>query len=194
MGASQGAKRSRELGHRVPRCHGRVGGPVESQVQPGNSCSPSSTAEFVFALLRGLEARGIRQGWRAGFAQDRRRRHAPDLLAKASVGGKLAPVGSRLIDGVARKMADDFSPRSTRSSRPAVKPEPPPCGREKAAPPAWWVPGACSSFPRLPCAAAGALIEPSSVTFTRAPHASRRVFLIDPTHSMSPESGAQERI
>jgi uncharacterized protein len=28
--------------------------------------------------------------------------------AKASVGGKLAQVGSRLIDGVARKMADDF--------------------------------------------------------------------------------------
>ncbi|OGA20403.1 MAG: hypothetical protein A3I01_03395 [Betaproteobacteria bacterium RIFCSPLOWO2_02_FULL_65_24] len=29
-------------------------------------------------------------------------------LAKASVGGKLAQIGSRLIDGVARKMADDF--------------------------------------------------------------------------------------
>src|SRR5258706_4764524 len=28
--------------------------------------------------------------------------------ANASVGGKLAQVGSRLIDGVARKMADDF--------------------------------------------------------------------------------------
>ena len=27
---------------------------------------------------------------------------------KASVGGKLAQIGSRLIDGVARKMADDF--------------------------------------------------------------------------------------
>jgi uncharacterized protein len=29
-------------------------------------------------------------------------------LAKAQVGGKLAQVGSRLIDGVAKKMADDF--------------------------------------------------------------------------------------
>ena len=28
--------------------------------------------------------------------------------AKASVGGKLAQIGSRLIDGVAKKMADDF--------------------------------------------------------------------------------------
>jgi uncharacterized protein len=31
--------------------------------------------------------------------------------ANASVGGKLAQVGSRLIDGVARKMADDFFAR-----------------------------------------------------------------------------------
>jgi len=31
--------------------------------------------------------------------------------AKASVGGKLAQVGSRLIDGVARKMAEDFFAR-----------------------------------------------------------------------------------
>ncbi len=29
-------------------------------------------------------------------------------VTKASVGGKLAQIGSRLIDGVARKMADDF--------------------------------------------------------------------------------------
>lgn len=31
-----------------------------------------------------------------------------DYNAKATVGGKLAQVGSRLIDGVARKMAEDF--------------------------------------------------------------------------------------
>ena len=31
--------------------------------------------------------------------------------ARASVGGKLAQIGSRLIDGVARKMADDFFAR-----------------------------------------------------------------------------------
>lgn len=29
-------------------------------------------------------------------------------IAKANVGGKLAQIGSRLIDGVAKKMADDF--------------------------------------------------------------------------------------
>ena len=31
-----------------------------------------------------------------------------DHQVNASVGGKLAQVGSRLIDGAARKMADDF--------------------------------------------------------------------------------------
>ena len=34
-----------------------------------------------------------------------------EYTAKASVGGKLAQLGSRLIDGVARKMADDFFTR-----------------------------------------------------------------------------------
>src|SRR5581483_3544940 len=34
-----------------------------------------------------------------------------EYSAKATVGGKLAQVGSRLIDGVARKMTDDFFTR-----------------------------------------------------------------------------------
>ena len=62
--------------------------------------------------------------------------------AKASVGGKLAQVGSRLIDGVARKMADDFfTAFNERLAGPAAKPA-------QAAPakrgihPAWWVAGA----------------------------------------------------
>jgi carbon monoxide dehydrogenase subunit G len=42
--------------------------------------------------------------------------------AKAQVGGKLAQVGSRLIDGVARKMADDFFSRFVAAlSRPGEK-------------------------------------------------------------------------
>ena len=62
--------------------------------------------------------------------------------AKASVGGKLAQVGSRLIDGVARKMADDFfTAFNEKLAGPAAKPA------EAAAPgtgksrihPAWWV-------------------------------------------------------
>ena len=40
--------------------------------------------------------------------------------AKASVGGKLAQVGSRLIDGVAAKMADDFFKRFNETMAPAA--------------------------------------------------------------------------
>jgi carbon monoxide dehydrogenase subunit G len=40
--------------------------------------------------------------------------------AKATVGGKLAQVGSRLIDGVAKKMADDFFGKFTQTVAPAV--------------------------------------------------------------------------
>ena len=42
---------------------------------------------------------------------------APDTVlsytAHAQVGGKLAQIGSRLIDGTARKMADDFFAKFT---------------------------------------------------------------------------------
>ena len=45
-----------------------------------------------------------------------------EYVAKAQVGGKIAQVGSRLIDGVARKMAEDFFARlvATVSPAPAV--------------------------------------------------------------------------
>jgi uncharacterized protein len=39
----------------------------------------------------------------------------------ASVGGKLAQVGSRLIDGVARKMADDFFTKFKKTQSPSVE-------------------------------------------------------------------------
>jgi carbon monoxide dehydrogenase subunit G len=63
--------------------------------------------------------------------------------AKASVGGKLAQVGSRLIDGVAKKMADDFfAAFNEKVAGSAAKP------KEVAAPdgkrkihPAWWFAG-----------------------------------------------------
>ncbi len=44
--------------------------------------------------------------------------------ATASVGGKLAQIGSRLIDGVARKMADDFFTRFNKTVAPADTVEP----------------------------------------------------------------------
>jgi carbon monoxide dehydrogenase subunit G len=60
--------------------------------------------------------------------------------ATASVGGKLAQVGSRLIDGVARKMADDFfTAFNEKLAGPAAKPaEGAPAARRRIHP-AWWV-------------------------------------------------------
>jgi uncharacterized protein len=43
--------------------------------------------------------------------------------ATASVGGKLAQIGSRLIDGVARKMSDDFFIRFNKTVAPVPEPE-----------------------------------------------------------------------
>ena len=48
--------------------------------------------------------------------------------AKATVGGKLAQVGSRLIDAASRKMADDFFTRFNETIAP-----PPPGGTEAVA-------------------------------------------------------------
>jgi len=62
--------------------------------------------------------------------------------AKASVGGKLAQVGSRLIDGVARKMADDFFTAFNEKLAPTVKPaEAGAAAKGKRIHPAWWVAG-----------------------------------------------------
>lgn len=72
--------------------------------------------------------------------------------ATASVGGKLAQIGSRLIDGVAKKMADDFFARFNKTVAPAgestieadsVRPDSPrSSGPAKFALPLWaWVGG-----------------------------------------------------
>lgn len=96
------------------------------------------------------------QGGAAGFARGEARvKLAPEgeqhtsltYTAKAQVGGKLAQVGSRLIDGVAAKMSDDFFSRfaarfapppgsepdsATRAAAPAPVPTPlaPPGGAQ----------------------------------------------------------------
>jgi len=62
--------------------------------------------------------------------------------AHATIGGKLAQVGSRLIDGVARKMADDFFARFSERMVPAVLPAASPPAPAKARIPVWaWVIG-----------------------------------------------------
>ena len=59
--------------------------------------------------------------------------------ANASVGGKLAQVGSRLIDGVAKKMADDFF---TAFNAKLAGPAAAPAAAKRRIHPAWWVAGA----------------------------------------------------
>ena len=69
--------------------------------------------------------------------------------AKASVGGKLAQIGSRLIDGVAKKMSDDFFAKFNATVAPAAQAgvqtdthQAPPIVPDKFALPVWaWVSG-----------------------------------------------------
>jgi carbon monoxide dehydrogenase subunit G len=57
--------------------------------------------------------------------------------ANAQVGGKLAQVGSRLIDGVAKKMAEEFFTRFNATVKPAdAQPVPPVAVAEPGTPPA----------------------------------------------------------
>jgi carbon monoxide dehydrogenase subunit G len=60
--------------------------------------------------------------------------------ATASVGGKLAQIGSRLIDGVARKMSDDFFAKFNQTVAPAPGPAAGPSVGARRGVPAWaWV-------------------------------------------------------
>jgi hypothetical protein len=59
---------------------------------------------------------------------------------KAQVGGKLAQIGSRLIDGVAKKMADDFfSAFNHKIAGPAPATAEPLAEAVPGAAPLWWV-------------------------------------------------------
>jgi carbon monoxide dehydrogenase subunit G len=58
---------------------------------------------------------------------------------KAQVGGKLAQIGSRLIDGVSKKMADDFFAAFNREiGGPAVAAATPATAAAPGAAPLWW--------------------------------------------------------
>jgi carbon monoxide dehydrogenase subunit G len=54
--------------------------------------------------------------------------------AKADVGGKLAQLGSRLIDATAKKMADEFFENFRQQLTPAPEPEAAPAAEPEAAP------------------------------------------------------------
>jgi uncharacterized protein len=60
--------------------------------------------------------------------------------ATASVGGKLAQIGSRLIDGVAKKMSDDFFAKFNATVAPAPGPAAGATGEARRGVPTWaWV-------------------------------------------------------
>jgi carbon monoxide dehydrogenase subunit G len=86
------------------------------------------------------------QGGAAGFARGEARiTLAPEgerqtslhYAAKAQVGGKLAQIGSRLVDGAAAKMTDDFFTRFVERVGAAAggRPPPRPPGNDGLAPP-----------------------------------------------------------
>lgn len=63
-----------------------------------------------------------------------------NYVVKAQVGGKLAQLGSRLIDGVAKKMADDFFAAFNRQmAAPVAADAEPPGATVPGAAPLWWV-------------------------------------------------------
>jgi hypothetical protein len=61
-----------------------------------------------------------------------------EYTVNAQVGGKLAQIGSRLVDGAAAKVADDFFARLVeRLGGAPAAPAPPPAGAEPASRSAW---------------------------------------------------------
>ncbi|HKP66481.1 MAG TPA: carbon monoxide dehydrogenase subunit G [Casimicrobiaceae bacterium] len=73
------------------------------------------------------------QGGAAGFARGDARVTLKQLderqtelsyVAKAQIGGKLAQIGSRLVDGAAAKLADDFFARFVTRAAPSATPAP----------------------------------------------------------------------
>lgn len=101
---------------------------------------------------------GEGQGGAAGFAKGGAEVRLEDdggatvlrYTVHATVGGKLAQIGSRLVDGTARKLADDFfgkftalvGPTEVAAEAPAAAaPSPAPAAPEPGLSPFLWIPG-----------------------------------------------------
>ena len=94
---------------RVPGADGGARRPGERQVQGQADPLGHEAAGVLLDRLRGPgRRRRLRQGRRAGAPRARRRQTKLVYDVKASVGGKLAQIGSRLVDAAAKKVADDF--------------------------------------------------------------------------------------
>ena len=101
---------------------------------------------------------GEGQGGDAGFAEGAAQVRLEDdggatvlrYTIHATVGGKLAQIGARLVDGTARKMADEFFGKFTQVVGPAevvaeapaaAAPSPAPAEPEPGLSPLLWIPG-----------------------------------------------------
>lgn len=123
-------------------------GPVKARFTGKVSISSAvPPAGVAYAMV--LSGEG--QGGAAGFARGQSEVHLSpagagetllEYTAKAVIGGKLAQIGQRLIDGAAKAVADDFFARFSEQMRakappapaaPPPKPEPP--ARTRTAPP-----------------------------------------------------------
>lgn len=82
------------------------------------------------------EGKGGAAGFAKGGADVHLKEEGDDTVlsyaAKADVGGKLAQLGSRLIDGTAKKMADDFFANFRQQVAPAPAPEAAPAAEAEA--------------------------------------------------------------
>ncbi|MDE3028110.1 MAG: carbon monoxide dehydrogenase subunit G [Paracoccaceae bacterium] len=123
----------------VPGCESMTGSPADGfeavVVQKVGPVKARFTGLVQLSDIvegKSLTITGEGKGGPAGFAKGGAKvSFAPDgdgtLLAyevEASVGGKLAQLGSRLIDGFAKKMADDFFERFQQAIEGPAEPEP----------------------------------------------------------------------
>lgn len=150
---------------------------VAAKVGPVNATFKGSVSLLDLDPPRGYTLSGQGQGGAAGFAKMKARvalaEDGADTLlryeAQAEVGGKLAAVGSRLVQAVAKKNADEFfSAFAARLGGAAVAP---PAPAEVAAPAA--APGAAEAPPEALAAAAptGAPAAPARAAMPTVPPA-----------------------
>jgi uncharacterized protein len=142
----------------VPGCEGLVPDGVDAWkivlAAKVGSVSARFTGRMALSDVRPPEGYTLGfdgQGGAAGFARGEAKvalapaagGAATDLsyAVKAQVGGKLAQVGSRLVDGAAGKLADDFFARFAAAVAPPVAAElaspPPPAARAAPTPRSW---------------------------------------------------------
>lgn len=132
------------------RADGRFAATIEARVGPVRASFAGSVELADLDPPHAYTLRGQGQAGPAGFARGEARvRLTADgegtllaYAARAEIGGKLATVGSRLIQGVARKTADEFFEAFARGQAqvaaaiPAQAAPPP----DLPAPFAWWGP------------------------------------------------------